>query len=374
MKKTTLIAVLGIPAAVALLVGIKGAQFSFLGQQAASFAPPPVKVTFTQAQPQTWENLLQTVGSLDAVEGVMVKAEQPGKIVNVAFQPGGHVNAGDLLVQQDTSLEQTSLRSAEAAAELADSNLQRARRMIKQNGVSISDLDSAEAQAKQAAAQVDNVKAQIAKKSIHAPFAGRLGVRQVSLGQDLRDGDPIVALQKLNPILVNFFVPQQQLPLLQPGLEVRVTLEDLNNLHMKGTITAINPQIDKATRNVQVQASVENADEQLLPGMFVSVAVVLPDPKPVLAVPATSILFAPYGDTVFVIEDRPQEKGGGKVVRQQIVKVGETRGDFVSIVSGLKPGESVVTTGAFKLFNGQAVEPDNSMAPPFELDPKLKDS
>ena len=373
MKKTTWIAVLGIPAAIALLVSIKGAQFAFLKHQAETFRPPPATVTYAKAEPQTWENLLHSVGSLSAEEGVTVKAEQPGKIVQVAFKPGSHVKAGDLLVQQDISLEQTSLRSAQAAAELANSNLERARRMIQRNGVSKSDLDTAEAQAKQAAAQVDNVKAQIAKKSIRAPFDGRLGVRQVSLGQDLRDGDPVVVLQKLNPILVNFSVPQQQLSLLQPGLPIRVTLKDMDNLQVEGKITAINPVIDQATRNVQVQASVDNPDEKLLPGMFVNVDVILPNPKPVLAIPATSILYAPYGDTVFVITPG-KDKNDAPTVHQQIIKVGASRGDFISVESGLKPGDTIVTTGAFKLFNGQEVKPDNSLSPTFTLDAKPSDS
>jgi len=366
MKTTTKLAVFGIPAVIAVLAGIKAMQFSFLMEMGEQYQPPPVKVTYATVSPQQWENRLQAVGSLEAVDGIMLTAEMQGKIERIAFTPGAHVDAGDLLVQQDTSIEAAQLRAAEAAAELANSNLARAQRMIKQNGVSISDLDTAQAQARQAAAQVEQVKAQIAKKSLRAPFAGRLGVRQVSLGQDLQAGDAVVLLQKLDPILVNFFVPQRQLNQVAEGQRVRITVEDLGGLQAEGVITAINPLIDPATRNVQVQARLDNATEQLLPGMFVSVDVILPQQLPVIAVPSTALLYAPFGNSVFVIEEG---ENGGKTVRQQIVQTGITRGDFVEITSGLKGDETIVTTGAFKLFNGQTVEPDNSMTPTFELQP-----
>lgn len=374
MKKTTLFPLLGIPVVIGILVVVKGMQFSFLGEMGESYQQPALKVNFASVEPQQWETLLQAVGSLEAEEGIIVKAEQNGRVTQVAFTPGASVSAGELLVQQDVTTEQTLLRSAEAAAQLATSNLQRAQRMIRQNGVSVSDFDSADAQAKQAAAQVDNVKTQIEKKSIRAPFAGRLGVLQISTGQDLREGDPVVTLQKLDPILVNFFLPQRHLASVKPGLTVRVSSTDIPGLQLDGTITAINPELDAATRNVKVQARLANTDEQLLPGMFVEVSVVLPAVKPVLAIPATAILYAPYGDSVFVIDERPQDQGGGKIVRQQIITVGETRGDFVAIDSGLKPDETIVTTGAFKLFNGQEVVPDNSQSPAFSLQPDPEDS
>lgn len=366
MKTTTRLAMFGIPAVIAVLAGIKAMQFSFLMEMGEQYQPPPVKVTYATVSPQQWENRLQAVGSLEAVDGIMLTAEVQGKIERIVFTPGAHVNAGDLLVQQDTRIEAAQLRAAEAAAELADSNLARAQRMIKQNGVSISDLDTAQAQARQAAAQVEQVKALIAKKSLRAPFSGRLGVRQVSLGQDLQAGDPVVLLQKLNPILVNFFIPQRQLNQVAEGQRVRITVDDLGGLQAEGVITAINPLIDPATRNVQVQAQLDNATEQLLPGMFVGVDVILPQQQTVIAVPATALLYAPFGNSVFVIED---SENGGKTVRQQIVQTGATRGDFVEITRGLNGDETIVTTGAFKLINGQAVEPDNSMTPTFDLQP-----
>lgn len=369
MNKTTVVVILAIVLSVGALVATKAMQFQTLTSQAGE--QPPAKVTFAETVLSHWENKLSTVGSLAAVDGIVVAAEEPGKIETVAFTPGGRVASGDLLVQQDISIEQAQLRSAEATAELANNNLRRIQRLIKQNSASISDLETAQAEARKASAQLDEVKARITKKSIRAPFGGRLGVRQVSQGQDLRVGDPVVILQKLDPILVNFYMPQRQLHLLALGLPVQVTLED-QQLSIKGEITAINPEIDPATRNVRIQARINNPNEQLLPGMYVSVDVVLPEKLAVIAIPKTAILYAPFGNTVFVIEDNPDT--GSKTVRQQIITTGRSRGDYVEITSGLNVGETIVTTGAFKLVNGQPVEPDNSMAPQFELNPKPKDS
>ncbi|HEX4940821.1 MAG TPA: efflux RND transporter periplasmic adaptor subunit [Candidatus Kapabacteria bacterium] len=374
MKKHTLYTLLSIPAAIGLLAGIKFMQFDSMMKAGENYQPPALLVTYASVQELQWESLMHAVGTVEAEDGIVVQAELPGKITKLAFTPGATVKEGDLLVQQDISIEQTSLRSAEAAAELARSNLQRAQRMIKQNGVSASDFDTSAAQAKQSEAQVENVKAQMAKKSIRAPFAGRLGVRQVSIGQDLRDGDPIVTLQKLDPIMVNFSLPQRDLARLQTGLTVRVYSADFPDLQLQGTITAINPSVEKATRNVKVQAQLRNPGERLLPGMFVEVDVVLPDPQKVLAIPATAILYAPYGDSVFVIEDRPEDQGGGKIVRQQIVKTGISRGDFIAITQGLQPNATVVSTGTFKLQNGQVVTPDNTHSPEFSLTPKPDNS
>lgn len=366
MKKTTLIAIVGIPVTIAVLAGIKASQIGSLIAMGEEYQAPPAKVTYATVEAQEWENSLPSVGSLDAVDGITITAELQGKIERISFTPGAPVKAGDLLVQQDIRTEQAQLNAAEAAAELAANTLKRARRMIQQNGVSVSDLESAEAQARQAAAQVEQVKAQIAKKSLRAPFDGRLGVRQVSLGQDLQAGDAVVILQKLDPILVNFFMPQRQLVYLKEGLQVRITVTDLNNLQVEGSIIALNPQIDPATRNIKVQASLSNAGERLLPGMFVNVDVILPQPRQVLAIPVTALLYAPFGNSVFVIEEN---ENGQQVVRQQIVQTGATKGDFIEIVQGLEGDETIVSTGAFKLTNGQRVEPDNSMSPEFSLNP-----
>jgi membrane fusion protein (multidrug efflux system) len=333
--------------------------------------PPPETVTTAVVRRQTWESLLPAVGSLQAVQGVTVEAELAGKVVQIAFEPGTKVRAGDLLVKQDTSSEEAQLRAAEAAAVLAKANLERTKELFLKKTISKSEWDNAETQFKQAVAQADTVRATIAKKNIRAPFTGFLGIRLVNLGEFLHEGDAIVSLQSLNPIFVNFLLPQQELAKIALGLTVRVTSDALPGEVIEGTITAINPQVDAATRNIRIQATVANSREQLRPGMFAEVAVVLPGRNEVLAIPATSVLYAPYGDSIFIVEEKKSEKTGEpvKTVRQQFARLGEKQGHFVSIVSGVKEGETVVSTGVFKLRNGQIVVVDNTLSPEFKLRP-----
>ncbi|MCG6972695.1 MAG: efflux RND transporter periplasmic adaptor subunit, partial [Desulfobacterales bacterium] len=321
-------------------------------------------------------SLLTSVGSLEAVQGVMVTAELKGKVEKIAFDPGAMVQAGDLLVQQDISSETAQLQAAEAAVSLTKITLERTRKLLTEKTVSQSQYDNADAQYKQAAAQVDNIRATIAKKTIRAPFAGRLGIRLINLGQALNEGDAIVSLQSFDPIFVNFSLPQQELAQIRQGLVVRMTTDALPGRTIEGKITAINPAVDAATRNFRVQATAANPEEQLRPGMFVNVAVVLPAQEKVLPIPATAVLYAPYGDSVFIVEENNNEKTGrpGKIVRQQFVRLGKKRGDFVAVASGLKEGETIVSTGVFKLRNGQAVVVNNSLAPEFKLKPKTKDN
>jgi membrane fusion protein (multidrug efflux system) len=321
--------------------------------------------------------MIESVGSLAAVQGVNVAAELDGKIVHIAFEPGTTVKEGDLLVQQDTSTEEAQLRSAEASVTLAKVSLRRDHELMAQSTISQSELDSAEAQFKQAEAQADDIRAAISKKTIRAPFAGRLGIRLVNLGQSLKSGDPIVSLQALDPIFVDFQLPQQRLAELARNLVVRVTSDALApNEVVEGKITAINPDVDSATRNVRVQATLANPRERLHPGMFVNTAVLLPKADHVLVIPATAVLYAPYGNSVFVVEEKKGENSGtpDRMVRQQVVRLGESRGDFVAVTSGLRDGETVVTTGVFKLRNGIAVTVDNQLAPAAELAPKPNDT
>ena len=372
MKKRILLAVLAVAALVGLLGGIKGLQIDRMIAHGKQAVPPPEAVTTAVASLQSWESLLPAVGSLAAVQGVTVTAELTGKVVQIAFTPGSLVKAGDLLVKQDTSSEEAQLRSAEAAAALAKLNVERLGKLLAERTIAQSQFDTAEAGYKQAVAQADNIRASIAKKTIRAPFAGRLGIRLVNLGQVINEGEAIVSLQSLDPIYVNFSLPQQQLPSIKPGLAVRVTTDALPGEVVQGRITAINPQVDAATRNIRVQATVANAEERLRPGMYVSVAVVLPGREQVLAIPATAVLYAPYSDSVFIVEESPGPDPGRpvKVVRQQLAQLGEKHGDFVAVRSGLKEGDSVVSTGVFKLRNGQTVTVDNTLSPDFQLRPR----
>ncbi len=373
MKKRILLAGLGLAVIIAVLAGIKALQIRAMIEHGKHFVPPPETVTTAAAKTESWETALTSVGTLTAVQGVTVAAELDGKVVDIAFEPGTKVKKGDLLVCQDTSSEEAQLPGAVAQAELTKIILERDKKMLAEQIISQSDYDTAVANHRQAVAQADNIRATIGKKTIRAPFDGSIGIRQINLGQVLREGDPIVTLQALDPIYVNFTLPQQQFGHLRSGLPVRVTCDALPGLEIKGRITTINPLVDPETRNVQVQVTAANPGEELRPGMFVNAAVGLPVRQTVLVIPATAVLYAPYGDSVFIVDDDKKGKGG-KVLRQQFVRLGERRGDFIAVTQGLKEGESVVSTGVFKFRNGQAVVVDNRLAPQFQKNPKPENS
>ncbi len=353
---------------------VKMSQFKAMG--AANMTMPPTTVTAAPANEDNWEATLNASGSLLSVQGVTIGAEVPGKVVKIAFEPGATVKAGDILVQLDISTEEAQLRSAEASAALAKANLARARDLRQSNTNSPAELDAADAQAKQADAQAENLRAVIAKKTMRAPFAGRLGLRLVNLGQILREGEAITTLQTMDPIFVNFSLPQQRLSQIAVGHVIRIKTDAAPGKAFEGKITAISPEIDSATRNIRVQATVSNSEEKLRAGMFVNVDVVMPTQTKVLAIPVTAVLYAPFGDSVFIVDESKDDKGGkgALVLRQQFVKLGDARGDFVSVLDGLKPGEKVVTSGAFKLRQGMTVIIDNTLAPKAELAPKPKDA
>lgn len=368
MKKRIIFTIIGLLVLIGVLAGIKALQIGAMVDQGKRFVPPPETVSTALVTGESWETALTAVGSLNAVQGVTLAAELAGKVAAIAFEPGSSVRKGDLLLRQDTSSEEAQLPGAVAQLNLTRANLKRADQLFSDGIISRADHDSAVANADQARAPVDNIRAAIAKKTIRAPFSGRLGIRLVNLGQMLREGDPIVSLQALDPIFVDFSLPQQDLSQVRPGLPVRVTGDALPGETLQGRITAINSQVDADTRNVRVQATVSNRSERLRPGMFVNVAVGLPVRQRVLAIPATAVLYAPYSDSVFVVEEGKDKKG--KQLRQQFVRLGTKRGDFVAVTDGLKAGEAVVSTGVFKLRNGQAVVVDNRIAPNFQQAPR----
>ena len=371
MKKRILFTVLVLLIVIAVLAGVKALQIQAMVEQGKKAFIPPDTVTTFAVRVESWETSLSAVGSLTAVQGVTVAAELAAKVTEIAFEPGARVSKGDLLIRQDTSVEEAQLPGAEAQVALAESVLARDVEMLKDKIVSQADYDAAVAARQQAIAQVSTLRATIAKKTIRAPFGGRLGIRQVNLGQTLREGDPIVTLQTLDPIYVNFALPQQELARLRTGLPVRVTSDAMPGMAINGRITTVNPLVDAETRNIQLQATVSNPHEKLRPGMFVNSAVGLPVRKKVVAIPATSVLYAPFGDSVFVVEDDGKGKGG-KALRQQFVRLGERRGDFVAVTDGLKEGVMIVSTGVFKLRNGQPAVVDNKLSPEFRLAPKPK--
>jgi membrane fusion protein, multidrug efflux system len=368
MKKRILFAVLGLLVVIAILAGIKVLQIKTMIDQGKKFVPPAEAVTTAVVTSDSWAADLTAVGSLSAVQGVTVAAELPGKVVKIAFESGATVKKGSLLISQDTSSEEAQLPGLLAQAKVARTELERAAKMVADKIISQADYDKAVAAHDQALSQVSNMRATISKKTIRAPFNGRIGIRQVNLGQIMKEGDAIVTLQNLNPIHIDFSLPQQELARLHSGQGMRITCDALPGEAVNGRITAITPLVDADTRNVKVQATATNQKEKLRPGMFVNVAVALPGRRQVQVIPATAVLYAPYSDSVFIVEDAKDHKS--KVLRQQFVRLGEKRGDFVAVNSGLKGGETIVSTGVFKLRNGQAVVINNKLAPSFSASPK----
>ncbi len=356
------------------LAGVKTLQIKQLLASAKSFAQPPESVASTVVREEKWQTTLTAIGSIAAAQGVTLTPELAGTVTEVAFDAGAVVRQGDLLVRLDTSSEEAQLRALEAQVELARVNLERERTLRSQQMISQSELDTAEATLKQNQANADAIKAAIGKKTIRAPFAGRLGIRLVNLGQYLEAGKPIVSLQSLSPVYADFSLPQQELARLKTGMRVRLRTDAYPDRAFEGALTTINPDLDATTRSVGLQATLENPDQSLRPGMFVQVEVLLPEEKNELVIPVTAVLSAPFGDSVYVIESKTADGKAALEVRQQFVRTGRTRGDFITVESGLKPGEHVVTAGLFKLRNGMAVVENNRVTPQPEAAPRPPDS
>ena len=376
MKRKIAIALLLVLLIAGGVAGVKVLQIQKLVVAGQSIAVPPEAVSAVVVREEKWQGALTTIGSITAVQGVTITPEISGTVREIAFESGTAAAKGDLLVRLDTSTEEAQLRALEAQEELARLNLARERTLRTQNMVPQSELDTAEATLKQAQGMADATRAIIQKKTIRAPFAGRLGLRLVNLGQYLDTGKPIVSLQSLTPVYAEFTLPQQELSRLKTGMRVNVTTDTYPGRKFEGTLTAINPELDVATRSVGLQATFENPEQLLRPGMFARVEVMLPEEQAVLVVPATSVLSAPYSDSVYVIESDPGKDGGkpGLVVRQQFIRSGMARGDFVSVKSGLKGGERIVSAGIFKLRNGMSVIENNDLTPKNDLAPRPSDS
>ena len=378
MRNKIVLVVLAFLAGIAIVVALGGVKFFQVRkamQEHASFSPPPESVTSLVAKEEDWIPALKAVGSTAAVQGVTVSTDQPGIVHKINFESGQTVKEGDLLVQLEVSQEQAQLRSAEAQMRLAGANLLRQQNLLKSRVSSQADYDSAQAQYDQAVARVEEVKALINKKTIRAPFSGVLGIRAVNLGQYLQSGAQVAPLQSLDPIYVNFWLPQQYLGQIAAGQPVHVQADGLPDVTFDGKINALDAVIDEATRNVRVQATLPNPQGLLRPGMFVNTEVPLASTTSHIVVPATAIQFAPYGDMVYIVDDIKGPDGKTfRGVRQQVVKVGESRGDRVAILSGVSAGEEVVTSGVFKLRPGVPVQVNNSIQPENSESPKPEDT
>jgi len=342
----------------------------------ASFAPPPTAVTTLIAKQETWPSTLNLIGTTAAIQGVTVGADLPGTVDKINFESGQAVHVGDVLVELDTRQERAQLAAAEADRDLARINYNRQQELVKEGVIARNEYDNAFAQQKSTEAKVGEIKATIDRKMIRAPFTGILGLRQVNLGQYLAAGQAVVSLQSLNPIYVNFGVPQQTTSQLKIGRTLQIRSDDLPGVQFNGRVTALDSVVDSTTRNIQVQATLSNPGGRLRPGMFVQVDLSLGDTRKVIELPASAINYAPYGDSVYVVADMQDPKTGKtyKGVRQQFVKVQGSRGDQVAVISGVNPGDEVVSSGLFKLRNGAAVQVNNKVTPSNNDKPKPEDS
>ncbi len=375
MAKKIALAVLAVLVIVGVLAGIKGAQIGAMIKAGESFKMPPTVVTATETKEETWQPTLTAVGTLNAIQQVTVAPESPGQVKKIEFQSGQMVKQGQLLVRLDTQVEAAQLASAEADAKLARVQLERTQKLFETKAISQAELDSAEARFASAEAQVANLRGLIDRKTIKAPFAGRLGIRQVDPGAYVNSGMALVTLQALGQMYVDFSMPQQRLSQLATDQVVRVTSDAFPGVEWLGKLVTVDAAVDESTRNVKVRAVIDNPEEKLRPGMFVDVAVLLPNTEKVIVVPATSVAYAPYGDRVFIVQERKNEAGETeKFVKQTIVRLGERRGDFVVVSEGLAPGQTVVTSGAFKLQENAPVSITDKLAPDAKISPKPEDS
>ncbi|HEY6880402.1 MAG TPA: efflux RND transporter periplasmic adaptor subunit, partial [Polyangiales bacterium] len=346
------------------------------GKAAEAAGPPPEAVGTDKAEHMSWEGSLSAVGSVVAERGVTVSNEVPGVVTRILFESGDTVKKGQVLVEIDSSVERAALATAQARRELALTNVQRTRKLAESNTVTAAKVDQDENQLKTADAEIAQLQAQINRKTVRAAFTGKLGIREVNLGQYLNPGTELTTLESLDSVFVDFTLPQQTLPDLTIGLPVNLKVNGEQALEAKGAVAAVDPSIDNTTRTIRVRASVPNPGQKLRPGMFVDVKVVLPTRGAVIAIPSTAVVHASYGDSVFVVEEpKADKKPSGppgvstKLARQQFVRVGEARGDYVAVLEGVKPGEEVVTAGAFKLRNGSTVIVNNSVKPGAKVSP-----
>jgi membrane fusion protein, multidrug efflux system len=372
-----MILMLAVTAAIVAGLGfVKFKQIQIAIAQGAAFQPPPDAVTTIVATQETWPATFTAIGTMAAVHGVTVSADLPGTVDRIAFESGREVRQGDVLAQLDTRQERAQLAAVQAQQELARLNFERMQGLLKERVISQSEFDRATAEYRETDARVGEIRAAIDRKTIRAPFTGLLGIRQVNLGQYLAGGDPLVGLQSLNPIYVNFGIPQQDSAQIHVGRDVRVTPPAGSQVAaaaavLPGRVTAIDSVVDEKTRNVQVQATLANPGGRLRPGMFVQAEVAIGASRTVVSLPASAISYAPFGDSVFVVTELKDPAGKSyRGVRQQFVKVGAARGDQIAILSGVKPGEEVVTSGVFKLRNGAAVQINNSVRPSNNPAPK----
>lgn len=375
MKKW-IIAIVGLLAVIGILVGIKASQIGAMISAGESYQMPPEAVTTAPVQENEWQPSVTSVGTIIPVQAVTLSSELPGIVRWVGFESSASVKRGQTLVKLDTAIEEAQLASVQADLKLAEVSLQRAKSLRELQANTPAELDAAEARAAQAAAALKNIEVTITKKTIVAPFDGRLGMRAIEPGQVVSPGTQIAALQSVDPIYAEFALPQHALATIELGQAAKIQTDAFPGQAWEGKVSTINSEIDVASRNVRLRATFANADGKLRPGMFVNVEVLMAEKQKVLNIPSVAVVYAPYGDSVYVVETSTATPNGKpqKVARQKFVRLGERRGDYVSVLSGLTAEQSVITTGAFKLRNGAPVVEQNQLAPKIQAKPNPEDT
>lgn len=345
----------------------------FKKQALASFANPPQTVSTTVAGAQPWQQQIKAIGSVRAVRGADLSPQVGGTVSAIHFDSGADVKQGDLLIELSSADDVAKLNSLKAQTELARITLERDQRQLQAQAVSKQVVDTDEQNYRSFQAQVAQQQATLDYKTIRAPFAGRLGIRQVDVGQYLAPGTAVVTLQSLDPIFVDFVLPQQQLAQISVGQKVDVGVDTYPGQTFPGTIAAINSKVDTATRNVQIRATIANPDRRLLPGMFANVTIDVGAPQNYITLPQTAVAYNPYGSTVYLVDNKGKDAKGQDqlVARQVFVTTGDTRGDQIAITKGVNPGDTVVTAGQIKLRNGSPLHIDNSVQPTDNPNPHL---
>ena len=373
MKKQLGITFLVIFILTAFLGVVKATQIQRAIAEYSSFSPPPEAVTTTKVTKADWRESFDTVGSFVSMQGSTLSAKESGNVVAVHFESGAKVKAGDILIEIDHSVEEANLRGATARLELAKQNLERASKLRGQSALALSSLEDSQSKVRQSESEVQSIKAAIERKTIVAPFDGRAGIRTVNVGSFVNAGTPLVPLYALNPIYFNFSVPQQLAPQLAVNTDVSVRVDAFPSRVFAGKVTAINPNIDEVLRTISIQATVQNPQEEILPGMFGSVHFEIGNSISLLVIPSLSVAYAPYGNSVYVVErTRDAEGKESTTARQQIVQLGRSRGDFVSVTKGLTEGDEIVATGSFKLRPGAKIQIKQEGTPTLSLEPTVE--
>ena len=384
MSKRMIIMLVACAVVFGLVFGLKGMLNFGMNQFFDNMPMPAATITATEAVSDEWVLALDAVGTVRAVNGVEVTTQVAGEVEKIHFNSGDEVKEGAVLVSLDARTDSAQLKALEAAARLAEQEYERFQTLFKQGSISRSELDRRQSERDQAIATANAQRERVAQKTLRAPFSGKLGIRQVDLGQYLNPGNAVVTLQQLDPIYVNFSLPERDQTLLQPGLAVRASLSAMPGEMFEGEISAIEPGVDPATRNFNVQATFRNSEQKLRPGMFARISIRLADSEQVVVVPRTAIQYAPYGNSVYVITEQQSEAVEGEetaapaeptlIVKRRFVKTGSERGDLVAVTEGLQAGERVATSGLLKLRNDATVIINNEIEPSAEIDPRPDNS